>query len=597
MTAQAAAVFGGERLLLDDTLEEMAITDRVYHDLKHTQPLVEFLVSRIRSLVSGGRVLLVAPNATLPVALLKLGYEVSVWHVPHGILTEDLLRSAERTAPLDQLMTPDSGEAAFDVIVLPMILEATAEHPAAILEGLRGRLRPKGRVLVAYRRAGGLTHRLIALTGRPSLPDPLLDRPPLSFSWPLLPERRSLGTAELRGWCLEAGLRLERETLVVDRHAAVPTNAMTVAAWIGAEAGHAVRTTIPAFRDVAVAEIAQLPAAARRLRNRAEAQEALPFVTVAVGRPRQGKLSRLLAALADQSYPAGRFEVLLPSVEGDDELPDPASVPFAVRTVECAEPFGPVAANAMLRAASGEIVALTDTCSVPPRGWLDTGAESMSGFAVAVAGRVLADRSSAQPFLALPGAQSTDHDTGWFPAANSFYLKEAALEAGGFDEGDQQKSGQRLGWENRLASRLRALGYPTRFDPLLYLDRHFPFPMRGRGAWMADELRRAYELPGEIARQPALRSRLLWRGLFAARRTMYFDLLLVGVVLAVVFRQPLWLLLSAHWLLAVVPKYVPLWPASAWGTAARNLRGIVFRHVLWSAGLAAGSLRARRLVL
>ncbi len=596
MTAHAAAVFGGERLLLDDALEEMAITDRVYHDLKHTQPLVEFLVTRIRSLAPSGRVLLVAPNATLPVALQKLGYELSVWHVPHGILTEDLLRDAERTAPLDQLMVDDGGEAVFDVIVLPMILEAIAEHPAAVLDRLRGRLRPKGRLLVAYRRSGGLTHRLSALTGSPSLPDPLLDRPRLSFSWPLLPERRSFSTRELRGWCLEAGLRLERESLVVDRHAAVPTNAMTVAGWVGAEAGHAVRVAVPGLRDCAVAEIAQLPAAARRLRRGAQAQDALPFVTVAAGRPRQGNLGRLLAALADQSYPAGRFEVIVASA-GDETLPEPGSLPFAFRTVECAEASGPVAANALMRAASGEIVAMTDTCAVPPRGWLDTGAETMSGFAVAVAGRVMANRSSAQPFLALPGAQSTERDTGWFPTANSFYLKDAALEAGGFDEKDQLRSGQRLGWENRLAARLRALGYPTRFDPLLYTERHFPFPTRGRGAWMADEFRRAYELPGEIARQPALRGRLLWRGLFAARRTMYFDLLLVGVVLAVVFRQPLWLLLSAHWLLAVVPKYVPLWPASAWGTAARNLRGIVFRHLLWALGLAAGSVRARRLVL
>ena len=583
--------------MLDDTLEEMTITDRVYHDLKHTQPLVEFLVGRARSLVSGGRILLVAPNATLPVALRKLGNEVSVWNVPHGILTEDLAHGAERTAPLDQLMVGHGSEATFDVIVLPMVLEATAEHPAGVLDRLRDWLGAKGRLLVVYRRAGGLSHRLSALTGRPPLPDPLLDRPSLSFSWPVLPELRSFGSAELRGWCLEAGLRLEREALVVDRHAAVPTNAMTVSSWVGAQAGYAVKVAVPGLRDCAVAEIALLPAAARRLRRRAEGQDALPFVTVAVGRPRQGQLSRLLTALADQSYPASRFEVVVPSAGGDEELPEPGSLPFAFRTVECPQRSGPLAANAMLRTADGEIVAMTDTCAVPPRGWLDTGSEAMSGFAVAVAGRVRADRSSAQPFLALPGAQSTEFDTGWFPAANSFYLRDAALDAGGFDESDQLRSSQRLGWENRLAARLRALGYPTRFDPLLYTERHFPFPTRGRGAWIAEEFRRAYELPGEIARQPALRRRLLWRRIFAAKRTMYFDLLLLGVALALAFRQPLWLLLSAHWLLEVIPRFVPLWPVSAWGTAARNLRGIVFRHVLWAVGFAAGSISARRLVL
>src|SRR5260370_36007940 len=124
-------------------------------------------------------------------------------------------------------MVDDGGESRFEVLVLPMILEAIAEHPAPILDRLRGRLRPKGRLLVAYRRSGGLTHRLSALTGSPSLPDPLLDQPRLSFSWPLLPERRSFSTRELRGWCLESGLRLERESLVVDPPAAGPTKAVT----------------------------------------------------------------------------------------------------------------------------------------------------------------------------------------------------------------------------------------------------------------------------------------------------------------------------------------------------------------------------------
>src|SRR2546429_608842 len=47
---------------VERTLETLAVTDRIYHDLHHERPLVTQLVARVRALRRSGRVLVVAPK-------------------------------------------------------------------------------------------------------------------------------------------------------------------------------------------------------------------------------------------------------------------------------------------------------------------------------------------------------------------------------------------------------------------------------------------------------------------------------------------------------------------------------------------------------
>jgi hypothetical protein len=69
------------------------------------------------------------------------------------------------------------------------------------------------------------------------------------------------------------------------------------------------------------------------------------------------------------------------------------------------------------------------------------------------------------------------------------------------------------------------------------------------------------------------------------------------VVVAVIARNPLvgggglllWLA-SGH-------RHVYLWPPRRWRTTLRHLRGMWLRSWVWFAGLAVGSLKARRFVL
>ena len=596
MSVKAAAA-PKSSTLLDYLLDRMAITDRVYHDLKHTQPLVESVVDRIEALPTKSKILIVAPNASLPAAALELDYDVCMWHVSEGILTPELVTRAERTGSLDELLSGEACEGCFDAIVLPFVLEATTEHPVAVLSRLRGLLRPNGTLIVASRSAGGASQRLRALSGQGAIRDPFLNPPAPSFSWPQLPERRVFADSDLRGWSAQAGLRVERLAFVIDRHAALPIHALDLPTWLGAKVIQLMRVVFPGLRDCMVAELTPIPQSAWRLRRREELRGERPLVSVAVMHEHHGSLKHLLERLARQSYPCESFEVLV-AAPPDLDVPEIAGAwPFSVRRVAVADTSGPGAANALIHAAAGDIVALTDDLALPPRGWVDIAVESLAASGAALTGRVSAHGLSAQPFLALPGFRPIPREQGWFPASNTFYVREAALEAGGFDEHDQTWPEPRLGWENSRAERLRRHGYETRFEPLLFIERRFPFPGPGaRRSWMSREFRLAFELPGVISRDPSLRRRLLWRRLFAARRTMYFDLLLAGLALAPVFRQPLWVVLVLPWLIAI-RNYVPYWPVSAWGTGIRNLRGMVFRHLVWLTGLTVGSVRAGRVVL
>jgi hypothetical protein len=84
--------------------------------------------------------------------------------------------------------------------------------------------------------------------------------------------------------------------------------------------------------------------------------------------------------------------------------------------------------------------------------------------------------------------------------------------------------------------------------------------------------------------------------LFASWRTAWFDLMVAGLVAAVILRNLAPLLLALPWLISV-RRYLPIWPVSQWGTSIRNLRGMLVRHVVWLAGLVVGSAAAGRVVL
>lgn len=97
----------------------------------------------------------------------------------------------------------------------------------------------------------------------------------------------------------------------------------------------------------------------------------------------------LLAALAAQSLPAGRFEVLLVNNGGPMPRPRPAPPPgagFALRVFDCPAPGSYAARNFGAARAQGALLAFTDADCAPDPGWL----KALAGAAAAQPGRLLA---------------------------------------------------------------------------------------------------------------------------------------------------------------------------------------------------------------
>jgi hypothetical protein len=176
-------------------------------------------------------------------------------------------------------------------------------------------------------------------------------------------------------------------------------------------------------------------------------------------------------------------------------------------------------------------------------------------------------------------------------AANSFYVREAALEVGGFDE----SVGSAWGWDSTAAVRLRAAGFPIGEDETAFVFRTYPFPPDR--SWIRDEYERTRDLPMAVRRDPSLRKSALDHRYFASERTRAFDIALVGLTVAAVRRKPSYAVVAMLPMARSVIEYVDLWPPVEWKTSVRNLRGIALRSAVWLGGLTVGSVRARRVVL
>lgn len=579
--------------LLDDVLNELQVTDRVFHALKQTMPLVEELVTTVRRLAAEGRILVVGSNSLLAAALHSLGYQVELWHLPGADLTGAMKSLVTRTGDLDTLLTPGDVAPSFDVIVLPYILEAASESPAAVLTRLRDLLRPGGCLLVSSASVGRLLYRLRGATGRSQLPESERERTTISLAWPALAPQRTIDQWELRQWAGRGGYSVERLVAIMDATATNPIVAMRFQDWLIATAAYLVRKNVAAFRDCLVVTLRPLPAEGRD--TAPAGGDELPLVSVVVHAEDRARTELVLGDLRRGTYPPDRLEaVILHPASGEFGSLAAGEGGLRVNLVPVSGPRGPVVSNAGLNRATGEIVAFTDDrCRIPPP-WVESGVAATAGWTAAATGEVIAGPGSLHPILALPGERGTanvhEYDRLLFPSSNSFYVREALTGVGGFDE-DQ---GAVWGWDSFAAYRLAAAGYATSFEDTIFLTREFPVPA-GLG-WAAEEFRRSREIPMGIRQMPALRRTMLKQRVFLTAATRSFDLTLVGLALALARRRPGYLLLGLPWVKSA-SRVIDLWPPAVWPKSLDNVGMLTARQVVWLAGLAVGSARARRMVL
>ena len=269
---------------------------------------------------------------------------------------------------------------------------------------------------------------------------------------------------------------------------------------------------------------------------------------------RAALLPRLVAALTDQSLPAGSFELVVV----DDASPDDtaavlerlaAEAPFAVRILRHPRNRGAAAGrNTGWRAAAAPVVAFTDDDCTPTTGWLAAGLSALEAAPGAfVVGRTEPDPAERhlldRPFsrsLLVTGARF--HET-----CNVFYRREDLEAAGGFDEGFG------TGEDTDLGLRMIESGRVARWEPEA-LVHHRVRPPSFRAHWR--EARRWADLPLVLKRHPGQRATLLHRRLFWKRTHPPTLVALVGLAAAAATRSPRPLVLVGWWVwhrLAVEP--------------------------------------------
>lgn len=308
---------------------------------------------------------------------------------------------------------------------------------------------------------------------------------------------------------------------------------------------------------------------------------------------RRALVARCLDALAAQTYPADRTQVVVV----DNASHDGTAEELATRavTVLREERHTPVAAarNRAISHAVGEVVAFTDDDCRPTPTWLESLVAGMREGTAVVQGRTTADPD--QPLLALSRSQWVPAEYGLYETSNIAYTAAALAEAGGFDEGfatevekvlGRRFGRQPFGEDTDLAWRVKRAGHRSRFAALAVVQHHVfepdPSYLIRRsvvgGAW-----------PLLVKRVPELRPLLLGNVVLGNQRGRVL-LAAAGLVTAPV--QPWALLGAAPWLYRAVG---PRRPGRL--DRLRALPVLALRDAVETGALAYGSVRARRLVL
>lgn len=235
--------------------------------------------------------------------------------------------------------------------------------------------------------------------------------------------------------------------------------------------------------------------------------ESSPFISVIIPTyERVGQLSVCLAALAAQTYPLDRFEVLVVddgSATSPEAVVDPYRDQLNVQLLTQRH-AGPAAArNYGAAYAKGSFLAFTDDDCAPEPGWLRSLATCfLSCSDCAVGGRTINELAN-NPYSTgsqlvvdyLYAGWNSDPDHATFLTSNNFALPAKTFQdVGGFDAGWTHAAGE----DRELCDRLISHGYRLRYAPDALVRHAHPLTFRtfwrqhfnyGRGAYRLHRLR------------------------------------------------------------------------------------------------------------
>ncbi len=313
----------------------------------------------------------------------------------------------------------------------------------------------------------------------------------------------------------------------------------------------------------------------------------LAVSVVVATRDRADRLPALLGALAAQTLPRERFEVVVV----DDGSADATSAALADGAVEIAlrhaRPRGPAAArNTGWRAASGPIVAFTDDDCRPEPEWLAAGLAA----AAAAPGALIQGRTRPEPgdeprLRDRPRARSIRIDAlgPFFETCNVFYPRALLERAGGFDERITTPGSE----DTDLALRSLEEGARAAFAPDAVVNHAVSEPTLTQAVRFTWRWR---TLAWLVKRHPSLRARFPWRG--RIWRESHGRLLLALAGLALGARRPIFLV----WCLPYL-SYRHGWRPAGLARSLADLPGAAAVDLAEVAVLAAASARHRVLFL
>jgi cellulose synthase/poly-beta-1,6-N-acetylglucosamine synthase-like glycosyltransferase len=190
-----------------------------------------------------------------------------------------------------------------------------------------------------------------------------------------------------------------------------------------------------------------------------------PFISVIVPIYEQWHLAhRLFAALAAQSLPADRYEVIVVD-NGTPLVAIPDNLPAHAQVLHCATPGSYAARNMGVQHAKGEIFAFTDADCIPDPGWLEAMAGRFDAGASLVAGDIQMITTNPKPsavemFDLLHGLPQRRYVSRGYAATANLAVTRALFDTvGGFNENHMS------GGDAEFCRRARAAGATLVFEP------------------------------------------------------------------------------------------------------------------------------------
>lgn len=277
-----------------------------------------------------------------------------------------------------------------------------------------------------------------------------------------------------------------------------------------------------------------------------------PFVTVIIpALNRREMLAAAVGALCEQTYPFDKFELIVVdngSTDGTAEWAAALRPPFRFRFLLNQTSFRVPgqSRNLGIAEAAGELVAFTDSDCVPSPEWLTEGVRALTSDKTIGLVQGMTVPSNEEKPVVYRTISVVSHKS-YFETCNIFYRTAALREAGGFHmDFIERYPPPYFGEDTDLGYRVLEKGYRAIFAPSALVNHRIH--RHSLKNWIKEPTV-SFSWPLLVLKHPRIRRDLLFLGLFVSPMTAYFDLGLLGCLLAVLV-HPAFLVLILPFLVA-----------------------------------------------